>query len=158
MARPTDDAHETLADTCRAAGLKVTPQRVAVLRALLHSHDHPAPEAVFHRVRGLLPSVSLATVYKVLASLEAAGLASRVGVPGEANRYDANRAPHHHLICTRCGAVADHEDPALAPPLPKNLDGFAPTEARLQILGLCARCRGPRRHHSSGPQARGRRT
>lgn len=147
--------HEALAETCHAAGLRVTPQRLAVLRVLMQSHDHPAPETVFQRVRDHLPSVSLATVYKVLASLEDAGLASRVGVPGDANRYDANRAPHHHLICTRCGDVADHEDPGLAPALPKQLGGFAPSEARVQILGLCARCRGPKRAHSSGPRGRG---
>jgi Fur family transcriptional regulator, peroxide stress response regulator len=132
---------EALAESCHAAGLRVTPQRLAVLRVLMQSHDHPAPEAVFQRVRGELPSVSLATVYKVLASLERAGLASRVGVPGDANRYDANLAPHHHLICTRCGDVTDHEDPHLAPALPRQLGGFLPSEARVQIFGLCARCR-----------------
>jgi Fur family peroxide stress response transcriptional regulator len=127
---------------------------VAVLRVLLDSHDHPAPEAVFQRVRNDLPSVSLATVYKVLASLEAAGLASRVGVPGDANRYDANREPHHHLICTRCGDVADHEDPGLSPALPRDLRGFAPSEARLQIFGVCARCRTPQGARSSGARSR----
>jgi Fur family peroxide stress response transcriptional regulator len=152
MARPVQTRHEALAATFHAAGLRVTPQRLAVLRVLLRSHDHPAPEAVFQRVRGDLPSVSLATVYKVLASLEAAGLASRVGVPGDANRYDANRAPHHHLICTRCGNVADHEDPRLAPALPRDLGGFVPSEARVQILGLCARCRA--RHHPQHKEKR----
>ena len=141
MIRPAQAHPEALAESCHAAGLRVTPQRLAVLRVLMRSHDHPAPEAVFQRVRGELPSVSLATVYKVLASLETAGLASRVGVPGEANRYEANRAPHHHLICTRCGDVADHEDPDLAPALPRQLGGFVPSEARVQIFGLCARCR-----------------
>jgi Fur family peroxide stress response transcriptional regulator len=154
VARPLETGHDALARACHAAGLKVTPQRLAVLRVLMRSHDHPAPEAVFQRVRDHLPSVSLATVYKVLASLEIAGLASRVGVPGDANRYDANRAPHHHLICTRCGAVADHEDPGLAPALPSDLGGFVPSEARVQILGLCARCRSPKRAHSSGPRRR----
>jgi Fur family transcriptional regulator, peroxide stress response regulator len=143
--RPARPQPEALAEACHAAGLRVTPQRVAVLRVLMQSHDHPAPEAVFQRVRGELPSVSLATVYKVLASLETAGLASRVGVPGDANRYDANRAPHHHLICTRCGDVADHEDPDLAPALPRRLGGFIPSDARVQIFGLCARCRSRNR-------------
>jgi Fur family peroxide stress response transcriptional regulator len=145
VARITDARTDSLAAACHAAGLKVTPQRVAVLRVLMDSHDHPAPESVFQRVKGDLPSVSLATVYKVLASLETAGLASRVGVPGDANRYDANRDPHHHLICTRCGDVADYEDPGLAPALPRDLGGFAPSEARVQILGLCARCRPRKR-------------
>lgn len=154
MGRPEHTRHEDLAESFRAAGLKVTPQRLAVLRVLLESHDHPAPEAVFQRVRGGLPSVSLATVYKVLASLEAAGLASRVGVPGDANRYDANLAPHHHLICTRCGDVADHHDPGLAPALPRALGGFVPSEARVQIFGLCARCRDHKRIHSPGPRPR----
>jgi Fur family transcriptional regulator, peroxide stress response regulator len=141
MVRALPSPHEALAEACHAAGLRVTPQRLAVLRVLMRSHDHPAPEAVFQRVRDDLPSVSLGTVYKVLASLEAAGLASRVGVPGDANRYDANLAPHHHLICTGCGDVADLEHPGLAPVLPRQLGGFVPREARVQIFGLCAGCK-----------------
>jgi Fur family peroxide stress response transcriptional regulator len=140
VSRSADAA--SLARACRQAGLKATPQRLAVFQALLAAHDHPTPEAVFRRVRGAMPSISLATVYKTLDSLEQKGLLSRVSLARESKRYDANLRPHHHLICTRCGSIADHEDARLAPRLPRSLGGFSAREVRLQILGLCRSCRG----------------
>lgn len=132
---------ERLADACRQVGLKATPQRLAVLKALLHAHDHPGPESVFRRVRRELPSISLATVYKSLDALEKAGLVDRVTPRSDGRRYDANRTPHHHLVCTGCGRIEDHQDDTLAPVLPVELGGFEARAVRVEVLGLCASCR-----------------
>lgn len=133
---------ETLAERCRKAGLKATPQRLAVYRALLEAHDHPSPEAVFRAVQRELPSISLATIYKTLDSLEAAGLVSEVSHLSETKRYDANQTPHHHLVCQRCKKVVDHNDPALDGLLPRSsLPGFTALEVRIQIVGICDACR-----------------
>jgi Fur family peroxide stress response transcriptional regulator len=139
--RPHAHDGERLAAACREAGLKATPQRLAVLKALLTSREHPGPEAVFRQVRGELSSISLATVYKTLDALEAAGLVERVTPLSDGRRYDANRAPHHHLVCTTCGRIEDHEDPALAPPVPSQLGGFQARSVRVEVLGVCAACR-----------------
>src|SRR5437660_8367263 len=64
---------------CRGRGVRVTPQRVAVYRALAEDVTHPTADAVFRRLRGALPSVSPASVYRILDSLERAGLVRRVG-------------------------------------------------------------------------------
>ena len=142
-----------LAHTCRHAGLKATPQRLAVLRCLFEASDHPSPEAVFRRVREELHSISLATIYNTLDSLEAKGLVSRVMLQFDAKRYDANRSPHHHLICTVCGCIEDYEDPRLPPKVQGSLGGFTPREVRVQILGVCGACRS--RSPERGPTRAG---
>jgi Fur family peroxide stress response transcriptional regulator len=142
---------ERLAEACREAGLKATPQRLAVLRVLLEAHDHPSPELVYRRVCEGLPGISLPTIYRTLESLEQAGLVAQVNLLPDTRRYDANRTPHHHLVCTSCGRIEDHEDPSLTPALPASLHGFRPVEARLQILGQCSTCRTPGRT-SRGPR------
>jgi len=121
--------------------MNVTPQRLAVYRALLEAADHPGPEALWERIRPEMPSLSLATVYKTLETLVGLGLVAEVACASEVKRFDANRDPHQHLVCTRCGRIDDHRDPRLeriAPP--ENLHGFVPKAVEVQILGLCADC------------------
>src|SRR5258707_7794481 len=114
-------------DSCRTAGMTLTPQRVVIYRALLESEDHPSPEALKDRVKAQLPAVSLATIYKTLDVLVDLGLASELAVTGNTKRYDANMGVHHHLVCTQCGSVADTEDVSLSKiSLPKGLQGFLP--------------------------------
>lgn len=132
---------EVLAERCRAAGLKATPQRLAIFQALLRTDRHPSPEALYACVKEILPSISLGTVYKTLDSLEEAGLIAEVAQLFQTKRYDANEAPHHHLICTGCGAITDFNHPSLdnlSPPV--GIEGFGAREMRIQILGLCASC------------------
>ena len=140
---PSSDLDSTaLAARCRAAGVKVTPQRIAVLRAVLSVESHPSPEEVFKAVRLDEPVISLATVYKALDALERAGLISQVALLHESKRYDGNIDPHHHLICTSCRSIRDITDPQLdAVEPPKGLRGFVATGVKVQILGLCEHCK-----------------
>jgi Fur family peroxide stress response transcriptional regulator len=123
--------------------MNVTPQRLAIYRALLEAHDHPSPEALFERVRPALPSLSLATIYKTLEALARLGLVEELPTTGNARRYDGNTDRHHHLVCTRCSRVVDYDDPALdriAPPA--RLPGFTAHHLSVTIHGLCAACAG----------------
>lgn len=136
---------------CRSHGMSVTPQRMAVYRVLLEADDHPSPETLCGRVRTNMPSLSLATVYKVLDALVELGLAHEVAAMSGTKRYDANLEKHHHLVCTHCGTIVDFYDrelDAVAPPrrAPK-LGGFIAETVSVQVLGVCARCArgGPRR-------------
>lgn len=132
---------DELTRRCRAAGLAVTPQRLAVYRALLSSEDHPTPEMLFRRVRRELPSLSLATIYKALDALERLGVVAQVSPVGDAKRYDANDQRHHHLVCVRCKQVMDLYDARfdrLTPPA--QLHGFVPQGISVQVNGLCAAC------------------
>lgn len=139
---------DELIERCRARGMNVTPQRMAIYRALLEADDHPSPETLYRRVRPGMPSMSLATIYKALDALVGLGLAQEVSATGDVKRYDANMSRHHHLLCTGCGAIRDFDDDALdrvAPP--RRLGGFVPHNVSVQISGLCAACAGKPRSH-----------
>ena len=130
-----------MAARCREHGLAVTPQRLTVFRALLESHDHPSSEMLFDRVRAQLPSLSMATVYKILDALGDIGVVREVAVVNDCRRFDANLERHHHLVCTRCKSVVDFYDERLDEVRPaKTPRGFKAREVQVQVLGLCRTC------------------
>jgi len=132
---------EALLRRCRAAGLNVTPQRLAIYRAVLEAEDHPTPELLYQRVRPSMPSLSLATIYKVLDALAKLGMVKEVHVSGDSRRYDANLDQHHHLICSRCKRVNDLYDERFDTiALPKRLQGFVAQSLAVQVFGLCSTC------------------
>jgi Fur family peroxide stress response transcriptional regulator len=132
---------DDLVRRCRDAGMNVTPQRLAIYRALLESHDHPSPETLHDRLRGAMPSLSLATVYKALDALERLGVVSEVSVLSATKRFDANRDRHHHLVCTRCRKVVDYYNESLDAIRPaRRINGFVTQAVSVQILGLCEAC------------------
>jgi Fur family peroxide stress response transcriptional regulator len=98
---------------CKAAGLNVTPQRLAIYRAIVGDESHPSPDTVFRRVRSHHPTISHATVYKTLDTFERHGIISRLTPLHESVRYDPMTAQHHHIICVRCKKVMNLENAAL---------------------------------------------
>ena len=127
-----------LAERCRAHGVKATPQRLEIYRALLETGEHPSPEVVYRVVKRRMPTVSLATIYKTLEALHAAGLARLVSHSGETKRYDGELDPHHHLVCRSCGRITDFNHPAFENlALPALADGFITHEISVQLLGYC---------------------
>jgi Fe2+ or Zn2+ uptake regulation protein len=138
--------HESLRTVLEAAGLRCTPQRLAVYDHLARAEHHPTAEDVYRAVRAGLPRISLATVYKALEALVETGVAARLPAAGaEAKaRYDARRDPHYHFRCLRTGAVHDlptHFDPDLVAKLDPRLadylsrEGFHVTGYRLELVG-----------------------
>ncbi|MHB0970970.1 MAG: Fur family transcriptional regulator [Thermoanaerobaculia bacterium] len=133
---------EAMIDRCREEGLNVTPQRIAVYKALVKSAEHPTPEMLFRKVKRAMPSLSLATIYKSLAALEELGLVQAVEIDSESRRYDANMHRHHHLVCTKCRKVTDFYDDSLDHMKPKRATrGFSPQSISVKVLGVCASCR-----------------
>ena len=126
----------------RAAGLKVTAPRLAVLDAVT-GNGHLDADAVHARVVDVLPGTSLQSVYNVLGALSGAGLLRRIEPAGSAALYESRIGDnHHHVICTRCNAVADvdcvvGEPPCLAP---SDTAGFTIHIAEVTFWGLCAEC------------------
>ncbi len=139
-AAPPYDAAELRA-ALRSRGMRVTPQRLAVHNALHHIGRHSTAEEVLDRVHGTVPGVSLPTVYAALELLTDLGLALRVHA-GRAVRFDPRSQPHHHLVCTACGAVADLDaDVELGPALERARELGAQTSgAEVVVRGLCADC------------------
>jgi len=136
------------ADRCRTGGLAVTPQRLAIIAALLASTDHPRAERIFDDVRRCHPHISLATVHRTLETLCSIGEARKVTLLHDSARYDANLDPHHHVICVSCKTIRDVEITGLERlaggklALTSNLalDGFTPLGWSLEVQALCADC------------------
>ena len=131
----------------RSLGLRITPQRVAIVRLFAGDPSHPTAQELFERLRPDFPTVSFATVYNTLDALAGAGL-SRTLRLGTAARFDPNTQPHHHAVCDRCGAIVDvpakdHEADAPARrSVRAAAPGFAVTRVERIYRGLCAACAG----------------
>ncbi len=126
----------------RAAGLRVTGPRVAVLGEV-SQHDHVTADQVAHAVRDQLGTISTQAVYDVLGALTRSGLIRRIEPAGSAARYEARVGDnHHHVVCRSCGAITDVDCVAgLAPCLsPSDAGGFVIDEAEVTFWGLCPAC------------------
>jgi len=84
---------------CREAGLKVTPQRMAVYKVLIESKQHPSAEMVCRKVREVIPNISLDTVNRTLLTLARIGAASIVEGSGDVKRFDGCLETHQHFKC-----------------------------------------------------------
>jgi len=108
---------EEFEQRCREQGMPVTAQRRVVLEELLRHDDHPTADQVLEGVRGRMPEISRATVYRVLETLVRLGAAQKTCHPGGVARFDPKTERHHHLVCTHCGKVVDVEDTEVDVPL-----------------------------------------
>ena len=128
---------------CRASGLSVTPQRLAIIRALLSSAEHPSADTVYADVRRDHPHISLATVHRTLDTLCAIGEARKVTPLHDSARYDGNVTPHHHLVCVRCLRIRDVEvaDAERVLDGRRTIGDFEVLGASVEILAICSACR-----------------
>ena len=78
-------------------GLKITPQRIAILEAIIKLNNHPTAENIIEYIRKNHPNIATATVYKVLDALVENGLIKKVKTEKDVMRYDAFLEKHHHL-------------------------------------------------------------
>ena len=145
-------------DGVRAAGLKLTPQRLAIVRELAEDESHPTAQELFERLRPGLPTMSFATVYNTLDALTAAGLCAALALSPGSGRFDPNMQPHHHLVCDGCGAVRDVPSaPAVDPPaedavrreIARVAPGFEVRSVEKIMRGLCADCVSPRKSRAT---------
>ena len=105
-----DDKQQVMAHfeaTCRAHGLKLTHQRMEIYRMLLQSTEHPSAENLHKQLATRLPTLSLDTVYRTLATFEDLGLVKRVETMTSQARFEAVIDQHHHFFCDQCGKLID---------------------------------------------------
>jgi Fe2+ or Zn2+ uptake regulation protein len=132
-----------LEERLRGAGLRATGPRVAVLRVLEASADHPRVDQVIDRVRTLGVAISTQAAYDVCDALHRAGLARRIEPAGSPVRFEARVGDnHHHLVCRACGETVDVDCTlGVAPCLePSDAAGFAVDEAEVTFWGTCPAC------------------
>lgn len=121
-------------------GLKVTPQRSAILEAVYNLDNHPTADNIIEYIRTAHPHIASGTVYKVLDVLVDSKLIRRVKTDKDAMRYDGYLENHHHLYCADSERIEDYEDQELDQMLEsyfkrKDIPGFQIDEIRLQING-----------------------
>jgi Fur family peroxide stress response transcriptional regulator len=138
-----DERLETLKQRCRDDGLVLTPQRRAILRAVLDADDHPTADRVHETLARRRVRVSRATVFRTLETFARLGLVTRACHPGSAVRYDRRLERHHHLVCLACDRVVDIQDARLdALPIPDTRRfGFTVSDFKVQLRGTCRQCR-----------------
>jgi Fe2+ or Zn2+ uptake regulation protein len=138
------DSNDTeLAAALHDRGQRVTPQRIAIARALRRLDRHASAEDVAHAVTPEMPNVSMPAVYATLELLSELGFARRLTVAPGAVLYDPHTDDHHHAVCSKCGRVVD-----VAAPLDPEAafrsartHGFTPDRAELVVSGVCRECR-----------------
>lgn len=129
---------------CRNAGLKLTHQRLEIYHELASTTDHPTAGMLYTRLRRNLPTLSLDTVYRTLATLEEHHIITRVQTDENQARYEAEMAPHHHALCRKCGAITDFHWTAFdTAQLPDDLSGWGSIEdKKVTVRGTCRQCTG----------------
>lgn len=140
----------------RARGCPLTLQRRAILERFIDCTDHPAADTLHADVAARVRGLSRATVYRTLETLVELGLAVRIPHPGWEQRYDPRTDLHHHLVCESCGAVFDHESPALDHlPRPARSSGFLAQGYSVQFRGRCAACTRSTERRRPAPRRNG---
>ena len=131
-----------LTELFRARGLKVTPQRQCIFRALDGNTQHPTAEGIYERVITEMPTVSLRTVYQTLNDLSAMGEISQIDLGTGSARFDPNLAAHQHLVCDGCGTVVDVPGGFADIRVPSGQShGFEVSRTEIVFRGRCAACR-----------------
>ena len=121
-------------------GLKVTPQRIAILEAIYTLNNHPTAEMIMNYIKDTYPGIASGTIYKVLDVLIEHQLIKRVKTEKDIMRYDGSLENHHHLYCSESEKIKDYMnedlDQLLANYFKKNgIENFEIQEIKLQING-----------------------
>lgn len=130
-------------DRLRESGHRLTPQRLAIFRALAASAEHPSAQMLYDELRDAYPMISLATVYSTLELLKDMGEIVEVGFSDEGRRYEPNLHPHVNLVCVECGRIQDFEAVAMSPveQAVATGSGYRIHGSRVEYYGLCPDCR-----------------
>jgi Fur family peroxide stress response transcriptional regulator len=136
------DRIKTAEKICRGLGLRLTHQRLEILRELASAKDHPSAEDVYSRVKPRIPPISFDTVYRTLGLFERNGVIARVQHLDDKTRYDPNTSKHHHMVCIKCKKIQDFSWPTLdGMEVPKETEGWGEIQGTyLELRGVCQEC------------------
>jgi len=139
-------AHEILANFLKSTGKhRATPERYAVLEAVLQSQGHFDAESLYYRMIANGAKISKATVYNTLEILQECGLVSKYQFAESTSRYEKafGRPHHHHMICLQCGDILEFVNDKLERIQEEMCQEmqFIPQSSSLQIFGTCSKCK-----------------
>jgi Fe2+ or Zn2+ uptake regulation protein len=138
----TPEPNSQAVERLRAAGLRATAPRIAVL-AEVAAGPHLTVDQIATGARRRLGAISTQAVYDALGALTGMGLVRRIEPAGSPTRYETRVGDnHHHVVCRACGVIADidcavGEQPCLSP---SDAGGFVIDEAEVTFWGLCPSC------------------
>jgi Fur family transcriptional regulator, peroxide stress response regulator len=129
-------------DTLKETGVRITPQRHAILEYLIHSMAHPTADDIYKALEGKFPNMSVATVYNNLRVFREVGLVKELTYGDASSRFDYVTSDHYHVICDECGKIVDFHYPGLdeVEQLASHVTGFKVRNHRMEIYGTCDNC------------------
>ena len=137
------DNADFLIDILRQAGIRITPQRMAICAALANNRTHPTALTLYREIKDRYPSLSLTTVYNTLDILAGLGAVNILGNAGDGHiHYDSHTEPHINLACIRCHQIIDFGSSYIAL-LDQELiktSGYHLLGVRMMYYGLCPAC------------------
>ena len=127
---------------CKEAGLRLTHQRLEIYSELAVAADHPTADTIYQRIRKKIPTISLDTVYRTLATFAHHGLINKIETAESQARFEVKLMRHHHVICRRCNRITDFQWESLDDlSLPAEIDRWGWIENRNVIAyGICTAC------------------
>ena len=133
---------ETALDTLKKTGVRITPQRHAILEYLIEAMSHPTADEIYKSLESKFPNMSVATVYNNLRVFKESGLVQELTYGDNASRFDFVTSKHYHTICQSCGKIVDFHYPGLdeIEHLASHVTGFKINSHRLEIYGVCPEC------------------
>jgi Fe2+ or Zn2+ uptake regulation protein len=133
---------ELIITELKEKGLKVTPQRMAIIEVLVERGDlHPGARLVYEEAKKKKKNLSLSTTYTTLNELSRHGIIKTLQFDKMEDRYDGNLEGHINLICERCKKILDYNVPiTVDPKRVMKKTGFWITDTRLEYYGYCRDC------------------
>jgi Fur family peroxide stress response transcriptional regulator len=125
----------------RNLGIKLTPQRIAILSYLSGRKTHPSAEEIYRAVQKEFPTMSFATVYNTLDTLKEKGCLIEITIDPEKKRYESWCDPHHHLICVRCKSIIDIRKEFHLEISENGKKGFDVIGNHVEFYGVCQKCK-----------------
>ncbi len=116
-----------------------TIQKEVVARIVLDACDHPSADTIYERAKMTLPTISLATVYRILKDLVAEGKIIEVVVPSNPSRFDKTIKAHAHFKCDICGDLFDIDCDELQTAI--NTGKHTTLRTNIMLEGICANCK-----------------
>ncbi len=145
---PAGDADDRIGELLRAHGLRRMPSRIAVLSVLEPVDGHLSVAEIHQRILETDQHPDLATVYRTVTTLVEQHVLHALAVEGGVTTYGMAARPHHHAVCTECGAIIEVPATRLSAALEHAIEGSSFTlseQAGLTLHGLCPDCQPPDR-------------
>ncbi len=128
----------------KAHDLKITPQRLEILKYLDKNRTHPSANQIYLNLKKKNPSLSKTTIYNSLDALSKHNIIQELTISKSESRYDFKITPHHHFLCNKCGAIIDLEGrcPHTECPFLNKMqkDKHKIEEVQGYFKGICEKC------------------